>query len=98
MTNVSTQRTRILTITWPSAEPVKLHDIAKVIRDLPADAEATNIETTATTYGHRAYVGLRIEYTIDTAAERRRIIDEYRNPLRTFAGIAHETRNLSTRD
>ena len=33
------------------------------------------------------HVGLRIEYTIDTAAEQRRIIDEYRNydPLQAFA-------------
>ena len=77
---------------------MKLHDIINALRGLPVDAEVTNIETTATTYAHRAYVGLRIEYTIDTAAERRRIIDEYRNPLRTFADIAHETRNLPTRD
>lgn len=43
---------------------------------------------------------LRIEYTIDTAAEQRRIIDEYRNydPLRAFADIARASRNLPARD
>ena len=45
-------------------------------------------------------MGLRIEYTIDVDAERRRIIDEYRNydPMRAFADIARASRNLPARD
>ena len=47
-----------------------------------------------------SHVGLRIEYTIDTDAERRRIIDEYRNydPMQAFADIARASHNLPTRD
>lgn len=97
---MNARHTRILTLTWPSGKPVKLRDIAKALRDLPDDAEATSIEPTTVEYVDAHHVGLRIEYTIDTAAEQRRIIDEYRNydPLRAFADIAHASRNLPTRD
>lgn len=97
---MNTRHTRVLTLTWPSGKPVKLHDIAKVLRKLPADAEATSIEPTTVEYVNAHHVGLRIEYTIDTEAERRRIIDEYRNydPMRAFADIASASHNLPTRD
>lgn len=97
---MNTRHTRVLTLTWPSGKPVKLRDIAKELRDLPADAEATSIEPTTVEYVDASHVGLRIEYTIDTEAERRRIIDEYRNsdPLRAFADIARASRNLPARD
>ena len=79
---------------------MKVSDIAKALRELPADAEATSIEPTTVEYVDASHVGLRIEYTIDTDAERRRIIDEYRNyyPMRAFADIARASRNLPTRD
>lgn len=97
---MNTRNTRILTITWASNKPVKLRDIAKALRDLPDDAEAISIEPTSVEYVDAHHVGLRIEYTIDTDAERRRIIDEYRNydPMRAFADIARASRNLPTRD
>lgn len=97
---MNTRHTRVLTLTWASGKPVKLHDIIKALRKLPADAEATSIEPTTVEYVDAHHVGLRIEYTIDTDAEQRRIIDEYRNydPLRAFADIARESRNLPTRD
>lgn len=97
---MNTRHTRVLTLTWPSDKPVKVRDIAKALRDLPADAEATSIEPTTVEYVDASHVGLRIEYTIDTDAERRRIIDEYRNydPMRAFADIASASRNLPTRD
>lgn len=97
---MNTRHTRILTITWPSGKPVKLHDIAQALRKLPDDAEAISIEPTTVEYVDAHHVGLRIEYTIDTAAEQRRIIDEYRNydPLRAFAGITRASRNLPARD
>lgn len=97
---MNTRHTRILTITWPSGKPVKLHDIAEAIRKLPADAEAISIEPTTVEYVDASHVGLRIEYNIDTEAERRRIIDEYRNydPMRAFADIARASRNLPARD
>lgn len=97
---MNTRHTRVLTLTWPSGKPVKLRDIAKALRDLPADAEATSIEPTTVEYVDASHVGLRIEYTIDTEAERRRIIDEYRNndPMRAFADIARASRNLPARD
>ena len=97
---MNTQYTRVMTITWASGKPVKLHDIAKALRKLPADAEAISIEPTTVEYVNASHVGFRIEYTIDTEAERRRIIDEYRNynSTRAFAGIAHASRNLPTRD
>lgn len=94
------RHTRVLTITWPSDKPVKVHDITKALRKLPADAEATSIEPTTVEYVDAHHVGLRIEYTIDTDAERRRIIDEYRSldPMRAFADIARASHNLPTRD
>lgn len=97
---MNTRHTRILTITWASDKPVKLHDIAKALRKLPDDAEAISIEPTTVEYVNAHYVGLRIEYTIDTAAEQRRIIDEYRNydPMQAFADIARASHNLPTRD
>lgn len=97
---MNTRNTRILTITWASNKPVKLRDIAKALRDLPDDAEAISIEPASVEYVDAHHVGLRIEYTIDTDAERRRIIDEYRNydPMRAFADIARASRNLPTRD
>lgn len=97
---MNTRHTRILTITWPSGKPVKLHDIAEAIRKLPADAEASSIEPTTVEYVDASHVGLRIEYNIDTEAERRRIIDEYRNydPMLAFADIARASRNLPARD
>lgn len=97
---MNTRNTRILTITWASGKPVKVRDIVKALRDLPDDAEAISIEPTSVEYVDAHHVGLRIEYTIDTDAERRRIIDEYRNydPLRAFADIARASRNLPTRD
>lgn len=66
----------------------------------PADAEAISIEPTTVEYVNASHVGLRIEYTIDTDAERRRIIDEYRNydPMQAFADIARASHNLPTRD
>lgn len=97
---MNTRHTRILTLTWPSGKPVKLHDIAKTLRKLPADAEAISIEPTTVEYVNASHVGIRIEYTIDTDAEQRRIIDECRNydPMRAFADIAHASHNLPTRD
>ena len=97
---MNTPHTRILTITSPPGKPVKLHDIAKALRKLPADAEAISIEPTTVEYVDAHHVGLRIEYTIDTAAEQRRIIDEYRHddPMRAFADIARASHNLPTRD
>lgn len=97
---MNTRHTRVMTITWASGKPVKLHDIAKALRDLPDDAEAISIEPTTVEYVDAHHVGLRIEYTIDTAAEQRRIIDEYRNDdsLRAFADIARASRNLPARD
>lgn len=97
---MNTRHTRVLTVTWASGKPVKVRDIAKALLNLPADAEATSIEPTTAEYVDASHVGLRIEYTIDTDAERRRIIDEYRNydPMRAFADIARASRNLPTRD
>lgn len=97
---MNTRHTRVLTITWPSGKTVKLHDIAKALRKLPADAEAISIEPTIVEYVDAHHVGLRIEYTIDTDAEQRRIIDEYRNydPMRAFADIARASRNLPACD
>lgn len=67
---MNTRYTRVMTITWASGKPVKLHDIAKALRKLPDDAE------------------------------RRRIIDEYRNydPMRAFADIARASHSLPARD
>ena len=62
---MNTRHTRILTLTWPSGKPVKLRDIARALRDLPADAEATSIEPTTVEYVDASHVGLRIEYTIE---------------------------------
>lgn len=97
---MNTRHTRVLTLTWPSGKPVKLRDIAKALRDLPADAEATNIELTTVEYVDASHVGLRIEYTIDEAAEQRRIIKEYESldPMRAFADIARASHNLPARD
>lgn len=97
---MNTRHTRVLTVTWASGKPVKVRDIVKALRDLPADAEAISIEPTSVEYVDAHHVGLRIEYTIDTDAERRRIIDEYRDydPMRAFADIARASRNLPTRD
>lgn len=97
---MNTRHTRVLTLTWASGKPVKVRDIIKALRELPDDAEATSIEPTTVEYVDAHHVGLRIEYTIDTDAEQRRIIDEYRNydPLRAFADIAHASHNLPTRD
>lgn len=97
---MNARHTRVLTLTWPSGKPVKLRDIAKALRKLPADAEAISIEPTTVEYVDASHVGLRIEYTIDADAERRRIIDEYRNydTMRAFADIARASHNLPTRD
>lgn len=97
---MNTRHTRVLTLTWPSGKPVKLRDIAKALRKLPDDAEAISIEPTTVEYVNASRVGLRIEYTIDTEGERRRIIDEYRNydPMQAFADIARASHNLPTRD
>ena len=97
---MNTRHTRVLTLTWASGKPVKVRDIIKALRELPDDAEAISIEPTTVEYVNASHVGLRIEYTIDTEAERRRIIDEYRNydSMRAFADIAHASHNLPTRD
>lgn len=97
---MNTRHTRVLTLTWASGKPVKVRDIIKALRKLPDYAEATSIEPTTVEYVDASHVGLRIEYTIDTEAERRRIIDEYRNydPMRAFADIARASRNLPARD
>ena len=65
---MNTRHTRVMTITWPSGKPVKLHDIAKALRKLPADAEATSIEPTTVEYVNASHIGLPIQYTIDTDA------------------------------
>jgi len=54
---MNTRHTRVLTLTWPSGKPVKLRDIAKALRDLPADAEATSIEPTTVEYVAASHVG-----------------------------------------
>lgn len=97
---MNTRHTRILTLTWPSGKPVKVRDIAKALLDLPPDAEATSVEPTTVEYVDASHVGLRIEYTIDEAAEQRRIIKEYESldPMRAFADIARASHNLPTRD
>lgn len=97
---MNTRHTRVLPLTWASGKPVKVRDIIKALRELPVDAEATSIEPTTVEYVDASHVGLRIEYTIDNEAERRRIIDEYRNydPMRAFADIARASHNLPTRD
>lgn len=97
---MNTRHTRVLTLTWASGKPVKVRDIIKALRELPDDAEAISIEPTTVEYVDASHVGLRIEYNIDTEAERRRIIDEYRNydPMRAFADIARASRNLPARD
>ena len=96
---MNTRHTRVLTLTWASGKPVKVRDIIKALRELPDDAEATSIEPTTVEYVDARHVGLRIEYTIDTDAERRRIIDEYRNydPMRAFADIARASHSLPAR-
>ena len=33
---MNTRHTRVLTITWPSGKPVKVRDIARASRNLPA--------------------------------------------------------------
>lgn len=97
---MNTRHTRVLTITWASGKSVKLRDIAKALLDLPPDAEATRVEPTEVEYVDAHHVGLRIEYTIDTAAEQRRIIDEYRNfdPMRAWADFGRAAKNLPVRD
>lgn len=97
---MNTRHTRVLTVTWASGKSVKLRDIAKALLDLPPDAEATRVEPTEVEYVDAYHVGLRIEYTIDEAAEQRRIIKEYESldPMRAFADIARASHNLPTRD
>lgn len=67
---MNTRHTRVLTLTGASGKPVKVRDIIKALRELPDDAEATSIEPTTVEYVDAHHVGLRIEYTIDTDAER----------------------------
>jgi len=95
-----TPETWALVFPWETDNPPTGRDIAKALRKLPADAEAISIEPTTVEYVDASHVGLRIEYTIDADAERRRIIDEYRNydPMRAFADIARASHNLPTRD
>lgn len=40
---MNTRHTRVLTVTWASGKPVKVRDIVKALRDLPADAERQRI-------------------------------------------------------
>lgn len=92
------KQARTLNVFWAPGETVDLHALATALRDLPPDANAYSIETTQDS--DASFHVLRIEYTIDEAAEHRRIIDEYRNydPMRAFADIARASRNLPTRD
>lgn len=92
------KQARVINVFWAPGETVDLRALATALQDLPPGANAYSIETTQD--GDASFHGLHIEYTIDEAAEHRRIIDEYRNydPLRAFAGIAHASRNLPTRD
>lgn len=39
---MNTRHTRVLTLIWASGKPVKVRDIAKALRDLPAAQPASN--------------------------------------------------------
>lgn len=91
-----TPETYGLVIPWETINPPTARDVTHALRTyVPETARIIHVETHATPLRTE----LRIECTIDTAAEQRRIIDEYRNydPLRAFADIARASRNLPAR-
>lgn len=92
------KQARAINVFWAPGETVDLRALATALRDLPPGANAYSIETTQD--GDASFHVLHIEYTIDEAAEHRRIIKEHESldPMKAFAGIAHASRNLPTRD
>lgn len=88
---------RTFTVFWAPGETVDIHALATALRDLPPDANAYSIETTQD--GDASFHVLRIEYTIDEAAETRRIIKEHESMdmMKAFTGIASATRTLPVR-
>lgn len=92
------KQARVINVFWAPDETVDLHALATSLRDLPPDARAYSIETTQDS--DASFHVLRIEYTIDEAAETRRIIKEYESldPMKAFADLTHEMHKLSTRD
>lgn len=94
------KHSRTLTLFWAPGETVDLHALANALRDLPPGAQAHLIEATPTNVDGTAFNTVRIEYTIEEAAEQRRIIKEHKSldPMKEFADIAHAIHSLPTRD
>lgn len=88
---------RTFNVFWAPGETVDLHALATALRDLPPGANAYSIETTQD--GDASFCTLHIEYTIDEAAETRRIIKEYESfdPMKALTDIASATRALPVR-
>ncbi len=92
------KQARTLNVFWAPGETVDLHALATALRDLPPDAHAYSIKTTQDS--DASFHVLRIEYTIDEAAEHRRIIKEHQrlDPMKALAGEVREMHKLPTRD
>lgn len=92
------KQARIINIFWAPGETINLHALAATLRDLPPDANAYSIETTQDS--DASFHVLRIEYTIDEAAEHRRIIKEHESldPMKAFADLTREMHKLPIRD
>lgn len=85
---------RTFNVFWAPGETVDLHALATALRDLPPGANAYSIETTQD--GDASFCVLHIEYTIDEAAETRRIIKEYESldPMKAFADLTRGMHKL----
>lgn len=94
------KHSRTLTLFWAPGESIDLHTLANALQDLPPGAQAHLIETAPTNADDTTFNTMRIEYTIDEAAEQRRIIKEHESldPMKAFADLTRTTRNLPTRN
>lgn len=77
-----TKQARTVTISWRTGDDIKVHDLANTLRKIQPEAILDSI--TVETADEGQFTRLRVEYIADTDAEKRRIIERYRNydPLR----------------
>lgn len=72
-----TKQTRTVTISWRPGDDIKVHDLATALRQIQPEAILDRL--TVETDPDYPFTRLRVEYIADLAAEKRRIVEQYRN-------------------
>lgn len=72
-----TKQTRTVTISWRPGDDIKVHDLAAALRKIQPEAILERL--TVETGPNYPFTRLHVEYIADFAAEKRRIIEQYRN-------------------